>query len=282
MLHCTHFEIKQLLHAFLILSVVYYLPRSAVCLTRKVLYLVFEAGFTCSARHHSRQGVWWFYSLKCTGEQATGIFVGIVITHPEMKITYFLINFLFTSLSVMVGLSLSKLARPTIPAIAHYFGTKGRYEEVNPHLLDDILSVNRSLLVPPLQIAVPFIWCRWYVMGHAIQPQKMWKRLRDCLIWSCLTRRVQRLGLITLKRGRCGTLKTWTADWWKKGEMTTGIWRWDWHSHSPPWFLRISSAQTALSSSPAPSTAVLIVLKLSKRVCTDSGMFRVGLMSLLN
>lgn len=149
MLHCTHFEIKQLLHAFLILSVVYYLPRSAVCLTRKVLYLVFEAGFTCSARHHSRQGVWWFYSLKCTGEQATGIFVGIVITHPEMKITYFLINFLFTSLSVMVGLSLSKLARPTIPAIAHYFGTKGRYEEVNPHLLDDILSVNRSLLVPP-------------------------------------------------------------------------------------------------------------------------------------
>ncbi|XP_056109030.1 multiple inositol polyphosphate phosphatase 1b [Rhinichthys klamathensis goyatoka] len=66
-----------------------------------------------------------------------------------MKITYFLINFLITSLSVMVGLSFSKLARPTIPAIAHYFGTKGRYEEVNPHLLDDILFVNRSLLVPP-------------------------------------------------------------------------------------------------------------------------------------
>lgn len=86
---------------------------------------------------------------ECTGEHATGIFGGTGIPHPEMKITYFLINFLITSLSVMVGLSFSKLARPTIPAIAHYFGTKGRYEEVNPHLLDDILFVNRSLLVPP-------------------------------------------------------------------------------------------------------------------------------------
>lgn len=83
------------------------------------------------------------------GDQATGIFGGTGIAHLEMKITYFLMNFLITSLSVMVGLSFSKLARPTIPAIAHCFGTKGRYEEVNPHLLDDILFVNRSLLAPP-------------------------------------------------------------------------------------------------------------------------------------
>ncbi|XP_062382482.1 multiple inositol polyphosphate phosphatase 1b [Sardina pilchardus] len=37
----------------------------------------------------------------------------------------------------------------TIPAIAKYFGTKGRYEEVNPYLIDDILSVNKSLSKPP-------------------------------------------------------------------------------------------------------------------------------------
>ncbi|XP_042358114.1 multiple inositol polyphosphate phosphatase 1-like [Plectropomus leopardus] len=36
-----------------------------------------------------------------------------------------------------------------IPAIAKYFNTKGRYEEVNPHLIEDILAVNRSVLQPP-------------------------------------------------------------------------------------------------------------------------------------
>lgn len=40
-------------------------------------------------------------------------------------------------------------ADPSIPAIAKYFTTKGRYEEVNPHLIRDILAVNRSLLQPP-------------------------------------------------------------------------------------------------------------------------------------
>lgn len=38
---------------------------------------------------------------------------------------------------------------PKIPAIAKYFSTKGRYEEVNPYLIDDILAVNRSILPPP-------------------------------------------------------------------------------------------------------------------------------------
>uniref|UniRef100_A0A3P8SLG7 Multiple inositol polyphosphate phosphatase 1 n=1 Tax=Amphiprion percula TaxID=161767 RepID=A0A3P8SLG7_AMPPE len=36
-----------------------------------------------------------------------------------------------------------------IPAIAKYFSTKGRYEEVNPHLIEDILAVNTSILQPP-------------------------------------------------------------------------------------------------------------------------------------
>ncbi|CAN9499728.1 unnamed protein product [Ophioblennius macclurei] len=36
-----------------------------------------------------------------------------------------------------------------IPAIAGYFTTKGRYEEVNPYLREDILAVNTSVLQPP-------------------------------------------------------------------------------------------------------------------------------------
>lgn len=36
-----------------------------------------------------------------------------------------------------------------IPDIAPYFGTKTRYEEVNPRLLRDVLSVNRSVLKAP-------------------------------------------------------------------------------------------------------------------------------------
>ncbi|XP_036449035.1 multiple inositol polyphosphate phosphatase 1-like [Colossoma macropomum] len=38
---------------------------------------------------------------------------------------------------------------PGIPAIARYFNTKGRYEEVNPYLLDDILAINSSAVKPP-------------------------------------------------------------------------------------------------------------------------------------
>lgn len=38
---------------------------------------------------------------------------------------------------------------PNIPTIAKYFTTKGRYEEVNPYLIEDILAVNRSILQPP-------------------------------------------------------------------------------------------------------------------------------------
>ncbi|XP_004077143.1 multiple inositol polyphosphate phosphatase 1 [Oryzias latipes] len=38
---------------------------------------------------------------------------------------------------------------PNIPHIAKYFSTKGRYEEVNPHLIEDILAVNISILQPP-------------------------------------------------------------------------------------------------------------------------------------
>uniref|UniRef100_A0A671QDZ9 Multiple inositol polyphosphate phosphatase 1 n=1 Tax=Sinocyclocheilus anshuiensis TaxID=1608454 RepID=A0A671QDZ9_9TELE len=37
----------------------------------------------------------------------------------------------------------------TLGSIARYFGTKGRYEEVNAYLIDDILAINNSLVTLP-------------------------------------------------------------------------------------------------------------------------------------
>ncbi|XP_040922533.1 multiple inositol polyphosphate phosphatase 1b [Toxotes jaculatrix] len=50
---------------------------------------------------------------------------------------------------LLTRLSCSSLSLPDIPHIAAYFGTKTRYEEVNPHLLRDVFSVNASVLKPP-------------------------------------------------------------------------------------------------------------------------------------
>ncbi|TKS90306.1 Multiple inositol polyphosphate phosphatase 1 [Collichthys lucidus] len=50
---------------------------------------------------------------------------------------------------VLTRLSCSSVSVPDIPHIAAYFGTKTRYEEVNPHLLRDVFSVNSSILKPP-------------------------------------------------------------------------------------------------------------------------------------
>ena len=49
----------------------------------------------------------------------------------------------------LTRLSYCSVTNSNIPSIANYFGTKGRYEEVNPYLLNDITSVNKSLLMPP-------------------------------------------------------------------------------------------------------------------------------------
>lgn len=59
-------------------------------------------------------------------------------------------HFVIAALSmIMVRVSYCKLTKSSIPAIASYFGTKGRYEDVNPHLKDDILYVNKSAVSPP-------------------------------------------------------------------------------------------------------------------------------------
>lgn len=49
----------------------------------------------------------------------------------------------------MSSCSIHSSTKTSIPAIARYFGTKGRYEEVNTHLIDDILAINNSLVKLP-------------------------------------------------------------------------------------------------------------------------------------
>uniref|UniRef100_A0A1A8HKN0 Multiple inositol polyphosphate phosphatase 1 n=1 Tax=Nothobranchius korthausae TaxID=1143690 RepID=A0A1A8HKN0_9TELE len=61
---------------------------------------------------------------------------------------------IFIPFTIITGLSCFRHdvvpeENPNIPSIAKYFCTKGRYEEVNPHLIEDILAVNRSILQPP-------------------------------------------------------------------------------------------------------------------------------------
>lgn len=60
-----------------------------------------------------------------------------------------LIIFQVLSLCSSLGTSRPLQDDEGIPAIAKYFNTKGRYEEVNPYLREDILAVNRSILQPP-------------------------------------------------------------------------------------------------------------------------------------
>uniref|UniRef100_A0A3P9KJU2 Multiple inositol polyphosphate phosphatase 1 n=1 Tax=Oryzias latipes TaxID=8090 RepID=A0A3P9KJU2_ORYLA len=50
---------------------------------------------------------------------------------------------------VLARLCCCSAAAANIPNIAVYFGTKTRYEEVNRHLLRDVLAVNASVLKPP-------------------------------------------------------------------------------------------------------------------------------------
>lgn len=49
----------------------------------------------------------------------------------------------------MSSCSIHSSTKTSIPAIAKYFGTKGRYEEVNTYLIDDILAINNSLVKLP-------------------------------------------------------------------------------------------------------------------------------------
>uniref|UniRef100_A0A8C2CWW8 Multiple inositol polyphosphate phosphatase 1 n=1 Tax=Cyprinus carpio TaxID=7962 RepID=A0A8C2CWW8_CYPCA len=49
----------------------------------------------------------------------------------------------------MSSCSIHSFPKISIPAIARYFGSKGRYEEVNTYLIDDLLATNNSLVTLP-------------------------------------------------------------------------------------------------------------------------------------
>lgn len=57
--------------------------------------------------------------------------------------------FLLATSGLLFGCCSCSLLAQDIPHIAMFFGTKTRYEEVNPHLLRDAFSVNRSILRAP-------------------------------------------------------------------------------------------------------------------------------------
>ncbi|XP_056153197.1 multiple inositol polyphosphate phosphatase 1b [Lampris incognitus] len=59
-------------------------------------------------------------------------------------------KFVLTTLSLaLTRLSCCAAQNPNVPPIAGCFGTKGRYEDVNPRLRDDVLAVDGSHLRPP-------------------------------------------------------------------------------------------------------------------------------------
>lgn len=60
-----------------------------------------------------------------------------------------LICFHVLSLSSYLGIFQPLQDDEGIPAIAKYFNTKGRYEEVNPYLREDLFAVNMSILQAP-------------------------------------------------------------------------------------------------------------------------------------
>ncbi|KTG04759.1 hypothetical protein cypCar_00023724 [Cyprinus carpio] len=49
----------------------------------------------------------------------------------------------------MSSCSIHSFPKISIPAIARYFGSKGRYEEVNTYLIDNLLATNNSLVTLP-------------------------------------------------------------------------------------------------------------------------------------
>ncbi|XP_036402885.1 multiple inositol polyphosphate phosphatase 1-like [Megalops cyprinoides] len=72
----------------------------------------------------------------------------MICTVSKLSFILAALNFILGRFSISSAGNVNS-AIPDIPEIAKYFGTKGRYEEVNPHLIYDILSVNKSLLKPP-------------------------------------------------------------------------------------------------------------------------------------
>ncbi|XP_051935854.1 multiple inositol polyphosphate phosphatase 1-like [Hippocampus zosterae] len=92
------------------------------------------------------------------------------------------INFRMILLVYLVGTlhcSSCFRSKASIPRIAKYFGTKGRYEDVNPHLLEDILAVNTSILQPPFSQCRPIHLTAIIRHGTRYPTRAIFKHMQD-------------------------------------------------------------------------------------------------------
>lgn len=109
----------------------------------------------------------------------------------------------------LTRLSCSSLSVPDIPHIAAYFGTKTRYEEVNPHLLRDVLSVNTSVLKPP-----PTERCSPVHLTAVIRHGSRYPTIKN-------VRRIQKLSELVRREASKGSegSKVWLRDLQSRWEM---------------------------------------------------------------
>lgn len=101
---------------------------------------------------------------------------------------------------VLSRLSSSSLSVPDVPHIATYFGTKTRYEEVNPHLLRDVLSVNKSVLKPP-----PTERCTPVHLTAVIRHGSRYPTVKNI-------RRIQKLSELVRREASRGSAGSWLQD----------------------------------------------------------------------
>lgn len=117
----------------------------------KTCFFYFETTFL---REKGRLTNWTLFSPVCHIVLVSSLLWGrpLPISHLTCNMSTFLqrlIIFCVLSLSNSLGFILPLQDDGGIPAIAKYFNTKGRYEEVNPHLRQDIHAVNMSILQAP-------------------------------------------------------------------------------------------------------------------------------------
>ncbi|XP_018544332.1 multiple inositol polyphosphate phosphatase 1 [Lates calcarifer] len=108
---------------------------------------------------------------------------------------------------LLTRLSCSSLSVPDIPHIAAYFGTKTRYEEVNPHLLRDVFSVNASVLKPP-----PTERCSPVHLTAVIRHGSRYPTVKNI-------RRIQKLSELVRREASRGSAEGWLQDIQSRWEM---------------------------------------------------------------
>ncbi|KAM9425551.1 multiple inositol polyphosphate phosphatase 1b isoform 2-T2 [Pholidichthys leucotaenia] len=163
--------------------------------------------------------------------------------------------------TVLLLSSFSFSSSSSIPNISVYFGTKSRYEDVKPNLLEDPLTPDRSILRPPSSES-----CSPVHLTALIRHGTRYPTVKNI-------RRIQRLKQVV----RTGT--TGTADWWLQEIRTWENWytedmdgslaekgRSDLHHLS--W--RLSSLFPWLLSEENVKTKKVPVLTSSKHRCVSS------------